>query len=88
MINIIIPAIKFMIFLFFVKKFIIIWLLAADIIENNNKGNAIPIPKTIKFKRLVTKPKVDVLIANNTTNDAGLHGKTITPKKKPKIKDE
>ena len=29
---------------------------------------------------------VDVLIANRTIRDAGLHGRTIAPKKKPKIK--
>jgi len=41
----------------------------------------------MKLNRFVTKPIVDVLIANKTIRDAGLQGKTIAPKKNPKIKE-
>ena len=64
-----------------------LWLHWAEIIENNNRGRAIPIPKNTKFNRLVVKPIVEVLIANRTIRDAGLHGKTMAPKKKPKINE-
>ena len=33
------------------------------------------------------KPVVDELIANKTINDAGLQGRTIAPKNRPKIKE-
>ena len=64
-----------------------LWLHWAEIIENNNRGRAIPIPKNTKFNRLVVKPIVEVLIANRIIRDAGLHGKTMAPKKKPKINE-
>jgi len=59
----------------------------ADIIEKASSGRAIPIPKKIKLKRLAVKDIVDVLTANKTIRDAGLQGKTIAPKKNPKMKD-
>ena len=61
-------------------------LFCADIIEKSNNGVPIPKPKSKKFIRLLMKLVVDVLIANRTIRDAGLHGRTIAPKKKPKIK--
>ncbi len=81
------PAIKLIPLLFLVKKPITDSLHWAEIIEKASKGRAIPIPKKMKLNRFVTKPMVDVLMANKTINDAGLQGKTIAPKKKPKIKE-
>ena len=81
------PAIKLIDLLFLVKNPITDSLHWAEIIEKASRGRAIPIPKNMKLNRFVTKPIVDVLIANKTINDAGLQGKTIAPKKKPKIKD-
>ncbi len=37
----------------------------------------------MKFNRLRKKSAVEVLIANKTINEAGLQGRTITPKKIP-----
>lgn len=44
-----------------------------------------PIPNKIKFVRLLIKLVVEVLKANRTTREAGLHGKTIAPKKNPNM---
>ena len=51
-----------------------------------NKGKAIPNPKTTKLNRLTTNSIMEVLTANNTAKEAGLQGKTIAPKNKPKIR--
>jgi len=56
----------------------------AEIAAKINNGRAIPIPKNMKLNKFVTKPIVEVLIANKTTNEAGLHGRTMAPKKNPK----
>ena len=82
--SIINPAIRLIFLLFLVRKLMTVWLHWAEIIENNNRGRAIPIPKKIKLSKLVVKLIVEVLIANKTIRDAGLHGKTMAPKKKPK----
>ena len=55
--------------------------------ENIKRGRAIPIPKNTKLKRFETKLIVEVLIANKTIKDAGLQGKTIAPKKNPKMNE-
>jgi len=62
-------------------------LFAAEINANINRGSAIPIPNTKKLNKFNMKLIVDVLIANNTIKDDGLQGKTIAPKKKPKINE-
>lgn len=59
----------------------------AEINANKSKGRDIPTPKNTKLNKFVTKSRVDVLIANRTMSDAGLHGRTIAPKKKPKINE-
>ena len=41
----------------------------------------------MKFNKLTKKSVVDVLIANKIINEAGLHGRTITPKKIPNKKE-
>ena len=81
------PAIKLIDLLFLVKNPMTDRLYCAEIIEKTSKGRAIPIPKNMKLNKFVTKSTVEVLIANKTIRDAGLQGKTIAPKKKPKIKD-
>ena len=53
-------------------------------IAKTSKGKAIPIPKKRKFRKFVIKASVDVLTANKTAREAGLHGRTIAPKKVPK----
>lgn len=85
--SIINPAIKLIFLLFLVRNPMTLWLHWAEIIENNNRGRAIPIPKNTKFNRLVVKPIVEVLIANRTIRDAGLHGRTMAPKKNPKTNE-
>ena len=45
-----------------------------------------PIPNTIKLIKFPKNDIIDVLIANNTTNEAGLQGSTIAPKKNPNRK--
>jgi len=40
----------------------------------------------MKLSRLVAKPIVEVLIANKTIRDAGLHGRTMAPKNRPKTR--
>ena len=42
-----------------------------------------PIPKNMKLNKFAIKPIVEVLIANKTINEAGLHGRTMAPKKNP-----
>ena len=59
-----------------------------DIIEKIKSGADIPIPKTMKFIRLVRKLVVEVDTAKSTAREAGLQGRTIAPKKKPKTNDE
>ena len=54
---------------------------------NKSKGRDIPTPKNTKLNKFVTKSAVDVLMANRTMSDAGLHGRTIAPKKKPKTNE-
>jgi hypothetical protein len=56
-------------------------------IAKTSNGNAIPIPNTMKLRRLVKKSIVDALIANSTISEAGLQGKTIAPKNNPKTKE-
>jgi len=81
------PAIRFIFLLFLVKKPIIWLLLVLDTIDNASKGKAIPIPNIIKLRKFSKKLAVDVLKANKTISEAGLQGKTIAPKKNPKIKE-
>ena len=52
-----------------------------------SKGRAIPKPNTRKLKRFSKKPEVVVDRAKRTTRDAGLHGKTMAPKKNPNTKE-
>ena len=59
----------------------------AEIDANKSRGRDIPTPKSTKLSKFVRKSTVDVLIANKTMSDAGLHGNTIAPKKKPKINE-
>jgi hypothetical protein len=75
-----------MIFFLAVKKPITSLLFVAETIANISKGKLMPIPKTIKFNKLTTNSITDVLTANKTASEAGLQGKTIAPKNKPKIK--
>ncbi len=51
------------------------------------RGAAIPIPKKMKLRRFVKKLIVEVDTTNKTARDAGLQGRTIAPKNRPKIKD-
>ena len=81
------PAIKLIDLLFLVKNPMTDWLYCAEIIEKANRGRAMPTPKNVKLSRLDVKSRVDVLIANKTIKDAGLHGKTIAPKKNPNTKE-
>ena len=81
----IIPDIKFIVLFFLVKKPITFLLLAADINEKSNSGRPIPIPKSKKLNKFVIKLMVDVLMANKTTSEAGLQGRTIRPKNNPKM---
>ena len=80
------PATRFIALLFFVKNPITVLLHCAEINANKSKGRDIPTPKNTKLSKFVKKSTVDVLIANKTISDAGLHGRTIAPKNKPKIK--
>ena len=80
------PAIKLIILFLAVKKPITSLLFVAEATANISKGKPIPIPKTTKFNKLTANSIIEVLTANNTAREAGLHGKTIAPKKRPKIK--
>ena len=80
------PAMKLIDFLFFESHPMIAVLFCAEIKENNNKGVPIPSPNKKKFIKLFMKLVVEELIANKITRDAGLQGRTIAPKKNPKMK--
>ena len=84
--NINIPAIKLICFLWDVNHPITFCPDVADTIANNNRGNPMPIPNTMKLSKLVIKLVTDVLTANKTANPAGLQGRTIAPKKSPNSK--
>lgn len=56
-----------------------------ETIDSTNKGIAIPMPKSKKFNRLNKKLIVDVETAKSTISGAGLQGKTIAPKNRPKM---
>ena len=81
------PATKLIFLLFLVKNPITVSLHCAEINANKSSGSDIPMPKNTKLNRFATKSRVDVLIANRIISDAGLHGRTIAPKKKPKINE-
>ena len=85
--SIINPANKLIFLLYFVKNPITFSLHCAEINANKSNGRDIPTPKNMKLNKFVVKSIVDVLIANNTIKEAGLHGNTIAPKKKPKINE-
>ena len=85
--SIINPAIKLICLWYPVNHPITTLLLVAEIIANISKGIPIPIPKTMKLKKFETKLTADVLTANKTTNEAGLHGRTIAPKNNPKMNE-
>ena len=57
----IIPAIRFIFLFLLVKKLITDLLFALEIIANNKRGVAIPIPNTKKFRRFNTKSVVVVV---------------------------
>lgn len=79
----IIPAVKFIVFLFFVAKFIIFWLQLIEINEKARRGKPSPIPNPKKFSMLDAKLLMIKALAKNAPMNAGLHGRTIAPKKKP-----
>jgi len=79
---------RFITLFLLVKNPITALLFAADIAANMSKGRDIPMPNTMKFSRFRRKSVVDALIAKSMINDAGLHGRTIAPKKKPKRNEE
>ena len=85
--SMIIPDIKFIILFFLVKNSITLLLFAAEINAKTNNGNPMPTPKRIKLNKLVIKLVVDVLTANKTTREAGLQGRTISPKNNPNIRE-
>lgn len=84
----IIPAHKLIFLCLVVNQVITVLLLFAEISEKINSGKAMPTPNKIKLNKLVMKLTVDAEIAKSTIRDAGLHGKTIAPKKSPKISAE
>jgi len=79
-----IPLIKFIFLLLFPRNLRTVPDLAEEIYENNKRGKAIPIPKEIKLIKFAAKFVTVVTIANNKIREAGLHGRTIIPKKRPK----
>mgnify|MGYP004349842463 CR=1 len=62
-------------------------LFCAENIENNKRGVLIPIPNNMKLIKLLMKLIVEVLRAKRTVNEAGLQGRTISPKKNPNMKE-
>lgn len=59
-------------------------MLAADeIIANKSNGAAMPMPKNKKLRVFKIKSIIASVLANNAAMNAGLHGTTIAPKKKP-----
>ena len=52
---------------------------------NTNNGNPRPIPKERKLNILEKKSPNKRALAKNAVTNAGLQGRTIAPKKKPKI---
>ncbi len=82
----IIPAVKLIAFLFFVAKFIIFWLQLTEINEKARRGNPIPIPNPKKFSMLDAKLSMIKARAKNAPMNAGLHGRTIAPKKNPYVR--
>ena len=53
---------------------------------NTNNGDPRPIPKERKLNMLEKKSPNKRALAKNVAMNAGLQGRTIAPKKKPKIK--
>ena len=82
-INIIIPAMRFIHLLFLVRKCTNFFPAVPLIKDIKKRGIPIPIPNRIKFRRFVRKAVVDVLIANSTVIDAGLQGIIIKEKNAP-----
>lgn len=81
--SIIIPAIIFTNFEFFVKNPMICLLNFWVATDNMSKGSAIPIAKNRKLSMFPKKPVVDIALVKNTANIPGLHGIIIAPKNKP-----
>jgi hypothetical protein len=79
------PAIKLIFLLWKPSQFIIVCDLFADNIENSKSGVPIPTPNKMKFPRLARKVIVEVEIAKRIASEAGLHGRTISPKNRPKM---
>ena len=72
--------------MFFVRKLIQSWLFVAETADRITNGRDMPKANAMKLNKLNMNENVDVLSANNIINDAGLHGRTIAPKKNPNKK--
>jgi len=57
-----------------------------DIAENTKRGNANPIPNERKLRIFATALVINADFANKAAINAGLHGTTIAPRKKPYTK--
>ena len=80
------PAIKFIVLLWAESQPMIFSLHCADIIDNISKGVPRPMPKNKKFRILEAGLFISNALAKKTAMNAGLHGRTIAPKKKPNPK--
>lgn len=81
------PAIRFIILAFEVRKLMTAEPLVADTREKIISGKPIPAPKAMKLVIPLKNPDVEtVALVNRAMMNAGLHGITIAPKKKPKEK--
>lgn len=79
----IIPAMRLIFLLCFVKKLIIDWLQFTERREKAKSGKPRPIPNTKKFSMLEVKSPIRAARVRKAAMKAGLQGITIAPKKKP-----
>ena len=79
----IIPAVRLIPLVCFVNQLITLFPDAAENTANKSNGTAIPTPNKMKLNKLLMKLTVDVLTANNTASEPGLHGNTTAPKNNP-----
>ena len=79
------PANRFIFLLCFVRKPIMATLLVADSNEKASNGKPRPNPNARKLRLFARNCVVVVARAKNAAIKPGLHGKTIAPKKNPKV---
>ncbi len=80
------PTMRFIALRCLVRKSITASLAAEEIAAKTSKGKPMPIPKNTNCSTFITKLVVDMVLVKRAAMKRGLHGTTMAPKKKPKVK--